>query len=454
MTKEIQELFNQRLGRVQAAMALEPVDRVPITFNTTYYAEKSSGYTYQQIMYDPAIWTKVELDFAKKYPEIDTFRTNLTWAPAWDVLNHQLWKVPGRDIPPGSLQQFVEKEWMKADEYRMFIDDPIGYRMDVYFPRIIGEYKERGSIRSYAAFLKSGFVSGMVGAMNKERLSRLENEAGMPAPCAGGFTAPFDYLADNYRGLHGITRDMFRQPENVIEACEALLPDLVNKARASADPQKRYPIFIATHKPCFMSPKQFDTFYWPTFKKGMMMLIDAGYTFRVFLEGDWSPHWHHLNEIPKGKLLCDVDNEADIFEAKQAFGSQQFITGGMPTDMLILGSPEDIRKRVKLLCETVGKYGGWGPNGGGHIPEDTKPENFRALLDAVLEYGKYSDGPPPQPKSAPEPTADVKFPEPGVVTPWEVIKNENNWKIPGDEELIKKNWEMLERMAYNWITSQ
>ena len=58
--------------------------------------------------------------------------------------------------------------------------------------------------------------------------------------------------------------------------------------------------------------------------------------------------------------------------------------------MLILGTPDDIRERVKLLCETVGKDGGWIPNGGGHIPEDTKPENFRALLDAVMEYGKYS----------------------------------------------------------------
>ena len=48
--------------------------------------------------------------------------------------------------------------------------------------------------------------------------------------------------------------------------------------------------------------------------------------------------------------------------------------------MLILGTPDDIRERVKLLCETVGKDGGWIPNGGGHIPEDTKPENFRALL--------------------------------------------------------------------------
>jgi uroporphyrinogen-III decarboxylase len=265
------------------------------------------------------------------------------------------------------------------------------------------------------------------------------------------FAAPFDYLSDFYRGLNGIMKDMFRQPDNVLEACEALLPDMVNRALAAADPQKQYPIFNPTHKPCFMSPRQFDTFYWPTFKKGIMMLIEAGYKVRILLEGDWSPHWHHLTEFPRGTLLCDIDNEADIFKAKEAFGHQQCITGGIPNDMLILGTPEDIRARVKLLCETVGKDGGWLPNGGGHIPQDTKPENFRALIDAVMEYGRYSDGPPPEPRPAPEPSGQVELPEARVVTPWEVIKAENGWAVPGDEELIKKYWDRLEQMAYNWL---
>ena len=57
---------------------------------------------------------------------------------------------------------------MKADEYRRFIDDPIGYRMDVYLPRIFGEFKERGSIRSYMAFLKAG-MAGVYLAPQQQR---------------------------------------------------------------------------------------------------------------------------------------------------------------------------------------------------------------------------------------------------------------------------------------------
>ena len=450
MTTDMKELYNQRLGRYMAAIALEPTDRVPIAFNTTYYAEKSSGYTYQQIMYDPQIWAKVELDFAKKYPEVDTFRTNLQWSPNYDAVSYNLYKVPGRDIAPESLQQFVEAEYMKADEYEMLINDPVRFRLERYLPRVLGDFSEKGSIKSYIAFLKAGLAQGIVGGIHRERNARLVAEAGVVGPTMGQFTAPLDLLLDNLRGLNGITKDMFRQPANVIAACEALLPDLINRTLALVDPKKQLPIFIATHKPCFLSPKQFDTFYWPTFKKGMMMFIEAGYTFRVFMEGNWTPHWHHMAEFPKGTVLCDVDNEADIFKAKEAFGHQQCITGGIPNEMLILGTPEQVRARVKLLCQTVGKDGGWIPQGGGHIPEDTKPENFRALIDAVMEYGKYSDGPAPAPKIVKKAKND-EFPPARMVTTWEKQKAEKGWTIPGDEELIKQPWERLEKMAYNWL---
>lgn len=444
-------LYRQRLGRYQAAIGLEPVDRVPLAFGTNYFAVKISGYDYQQITYDPDIWLKVKVEFSKKYPEVDTFRINTLWSPRVDIVDYGLYKVPGRDIPVKSLQQFVEAEYMKSDEYRMLIDDPVGFRMDRYLPRVLGEFSEKGSVRSYMAFFKSGLAQGMYGSILRERTARLASEAGLPVPTVGSFFPPLDYLSDHLRGLNGITRDMFRQPDSVSEACEALLPDLVNSALAAADPERQLPIFVATHKPCFMSPTQFDRFYWPTFKQGIMALVEAGHTCRVFLEGDWSAHWHHIAELPRGKVLCDLDNEGDIFKAAEAFGRQQCIAGGIPDELLILGRPDQVRARVKLLCETVGKEGGWIIRSGTNVPQDTKPENFRAMIDAVLEYGTYTEGPAPAPRSSTALPGKVEGLAGRTVTPWETKRVD--WMIPGDEELIRKPWEALEKMAYNWLIS-
>jgi len=184
----------------------------------------------------------------------------------------------------------------------------------------------------------------------------------------------------------------------------------------------------------------------------MLMFIDAGYTIRAYLEGDWGPNWHHFRELPKGKVLCDIDVQGDIFKAKEDLGGYQCIAGGMPDSLLILGAPAEVKERVKLLCETVGKDGGFIINGGCGIPYDTKPENFRAMLDAVLEYGRYSDTFDFEIHMSPTPPAGWQPPRRRVVTPWEV-KLQELGGVKGEESPIKKNWEMLEHMAFNWLFS-
>ena len=52
-TAEIKALFEQRLGRYQAAIALEPTDRIPIATGSNYFAEVYSGNTHQTTVYDP-----------------------------------------------------------------------------------------------------------------------------------------------------------------------------------------------------------------------------------------------------------------------------------------------------------------------------------------------------------------------------------------------------------------
>lgn len=452
MSEDIREKYEKRLARYQAAIALEEPDRIPISAGSNYFAEIYAGATKQEFIYNSDLWKKADEKFANDFPEVDNLRSGRLWAPPLEAVGWNLYKLPGRELSPDVPFQFIEGERMKSDEYDLFIDSPVEFIFERILPRVFEEFKERGSMRSYISFLKAGMAAVLMGNRVRDRVEHLEKRLGMPLSMYGFMLAPFDYFADGLRGLNGIMIDLFRQPDKVQEACEAIIPHIVNVALASADPLRRYPIFMPLHRGCspFLSPEQFDRFYWPALKKAMMKLIDAGYTIRPYLEGDWGPHWHHFRELPKGRLILDIDGPADIFRAKEEIGDWQCIAGGIPDHLLILGSPDEVRERVKLVCSSLGKDGGYIINGACGIPYDTKPENYRAMLDAVLEYGQYSDRLDFEPQIGTPPPEGWR-PTPGkTLTPWEERLAEIG-QIEGDVTLIQDSWEMLEQMAFNWL---
>ncbi len=455
MSDQVTQLFDERLARYQATIALEPTDRMIVAGSgSNYFAEIYAGYSRQEIMYDINKWIAAESMFAEDFPEIDLLRAGRIWGPMFESVGFKLYKLPGRDISPDTDFQFVEGEWMKADEYDVLINDPVAFMMEHRLPRVLSEFKEKGSARSYMAFLKGGMAFVLMGQLMREKALNLEKKYGIPQPFQSAMLTPFDTLADGYRGLQGIMIDLFERPDKVIAACEAIIPDSVNCAIAAADPLKRYPIFMPLHRGNhpFLSPRQFETFYWPSLYKAINLLIDAGYTVRAYLEGDWTPNWHHWNKFPKGKILCDIDNKADIAKAKMEIGNTVCLAGGIPDRMFMLGTPEEMRARVKELCGTVAKDGGIILNGGCAIPYGTKPENFRAFIEATLEYGKYDDTIKLTPKKPPATPAGGPVPghPPRVITPWDV-RLQDIGSVMGDEKTIKDVWEMLERRAFAWL---
>jgi hypothetical protein len=444
-------LFQRRLGRYQAAIALEPTDRIPIATGSNYFAEIYSGNTQQQTLYDPERWLAAEEIFIRDFPEIDVLRNNRIYGPLYDAVDCRTYRLPGRDLPPDTQFQFVEREYMHPEEYDRLIADPKGFMLEVFLPRVLGEMAAPRGGRSQIAFLKAGMAHMLMAQAMRRRTEYLAERCGMPQPMAGAFLAPFDVIADAMRGLTGAMMDMYRCPQKLAAACEVVMHEIANFALATADPLKRWPIFVPTHKAMFLSPDQFDRFYWPTFKRTIEILVAAGHTVRAYLEGNWDAHLQRLVELPRGKVLFDIDSQGDIFRAKRILAGHSCVAGGVPDAMLILGTPEEMRRHVRMLCETVGRDGGYIISGGCNFPYGTRAENLRALIAAVLEFGVYDPGLAPMPRPAdPEPIAVPGLEPQGMVTPW-AVKRAELGGIQGDEDLIRRPWEQLEAMAYTWM---
>ena len=119
---------------------------------------------------------------------------------------------------------------------------------------------------------------------------------------------PYDIISHSLRGMTGTMYDMFRQPDKVIELCEFILKKTLETIELKPDENGRANIFMTNTRGSddFLSKKQFDTFYWPTFKKLVVELCARGGTPYIFFEGKFDSRVEYLLEFPKGTIRCPL----------------------------------------------------------------------------------------------------------------------------------------------------
>ncbi len=415
MAKTPEELYRERVKRIEDAIQLKTPDRVPFTPFCTFFPAKYAGISYQEAMYDlekteKAI-EKFTLDFR---PDLcpDTFRL-VSWASTLEALDYKQLIWPGHGLGPNTTYQFVEGEYMKAEEYDDFLLDPTGFLLSVIFPRIYGSLKPLKNLSSIPAayyfravpFIASLGTTEMTGAI--ESILKAASEAqmvmkqgaafarrmadlGFPPHFGSGIYAPFDYIGDFLRGTKGIMLDMYRCPDKLLEALDKVCKLLIRAALKVPKLPGVHMVFIPLHKGLdgFMSQDQFKTFFWPTLKRVMLDLIESGYTPCLLWEGRCDSRLEIIADMPKGKALYWFE-QTDLIKAKEVLGDHICIRGNVPASLLNVGTPDQVRDYCRRLIEVVGRGGGFILDGAAGIPDEAKPENVRAMADAVTQYGLY-----------------------------------------------------------------
>ncbi len=212
---------------------------------------------------------------------------------------------------------------------------------------------------------------------------------GFPA-FSGGFSyAPLDFIGDYLRDIKNVILDTFRVPEKVKQACDAVASLIHEMNRISAqDADEGTRFFIPLHLNEYFSPKQYHEFYWPTLKNVALQLIDLGLTPLIFYEGYHDAHLETILELPRGKTISRFE-KTDLRKAKEIIGGHSCIVGGPPSSLLIGGTPAQVEEYVKDLLEDVKPGGGFMLSPAVSIPSAARPENVKALVEAVKRYGAY-----------------------------------------------------------------
>jgi hypothetical protein len=413
--KQAEQLYKTRVTRFIKAISLEEGDRVPCNLPVGWFPAYYAGYDLHTVMYDYEKQKKAWLKFMYDFGDMDSFGGPglVLPAKALEILGHNMHKWPGhglaKDVPS---YQFVEGEYMKKDEYDHLIQDPSDFWLRVFMPRQAEVFKPLANFMHLNPMI--GLPIGTVPAlstpemqamfkkiwaaaeeMNKwirtaGEVSAIALAEGYPPFNGSGFSgAPFDMLTDFSRGTQGIFMDMFRQPGKIHEAMERLLPIMIEDAIKSADNSLSPVLMMPLHKgeKGFMSPKQFDEFYWPTFKKVLLGIIDEGLVPMPFAEGNYIPRLEVIQDMPKGSIVWYFEY-MDMAHAKRTVGKKNCIMGNLPISIMVTGTEKDVKEGCRKLIEDCAPGGGYILTSAASMDQG-KVENLHAMMDAAKEYGKY-----------------------------------------------------------------
>ena len=412
LSPEAQEAYRERVTLMKDAIQLEKTpSRIPICPSVGFFPVQYAGVSMYDAMYDYDLlaqaWEKYCNDFT---PDAYNAPTSIVPGRVLDTLDFKLCMWPGHGVAKQHEYQYVEKEYMKAEEYQDLIDDPTGFFMNVYFPRIFGALKplERVPLlppvneipcippamvpfgqEEVQSALKKLMEAGEETIRWREAVRRINGSVmsrGYPA-FSGGFTkAPFDVIGDTLRGTRGIMLDLYRHPDELLEACERITPFMVKSGVASCQATGHVMPFIPLHKGAdgFMSDEQFRTFYWPTLRKLIIGLVNEGCVPQLFAEGRYNQRLEVICDVPKGKTVWWFDL-TDMARAKETVGQVACIAGNVPLSLLCTAKPDDVKAYCKNLMDVAGKDGGFIFSTGAGM-QGSKAENVKAMIDFAKHY--------------------------------------------------------------------
>jgi uroporphyrinogen-III decarboxylase len=410
---EAEKGYKARVTRFIKVIKLEKPDRVPVMLPAGFFPAYYAGGTLKTVMYNYDELRRAWLKFLNDF-ELDTFAGPGLVLPGkmLDSIDYKLHHWPGHGLADNiSLYQYIEGEYMKAEEYDAFIRDPADFMLRIFFPRSVGAFsgfRKLGpltpfvgipvfyitqfsdpEVRASVQALLDAALEGLKWQAAVMDIGQTAREAGIPSIWGGMCGAPFDLIGDMLRGTKGIMMDMYQRPDKLQEAMERIAPIVIDEAVGRANASGCPVIFMPLHKGPggFMSGKQFETFYWPTLRKVMTGLIEEGLVPMPFAEGDYMPRLEIIKDMPRGKVIWHFE-AMDMAKAKKVLGDNACIAGNLPVSVLCTGTAQQVKEGCRRLIETCAHGGGYILTGAASINEGN-PDNLRAMMEAAKEYGVY-----------------------------------------------------------------
>ncbi len=416
VSEQAEQNYQLRVQRMIDVYNLREPDRVPLSVYPGNLPLTMAGLEGRDMYYNPAKACEAAMKFNDKYAEeLESFSlpASLLTGQFMETLDYKLYLWPGHGLPNNAGGwQYIEGEYMLAEEYDDLIRDPSDFWIRKYLPRVMGAWQpfnlfqpftniienvhlatlspfSRPQVKNmFQTFIKAGELWEQASVAVLPYMG-IGPSRGFVAPVGVFCLAPFDIIGDTLRGTANIMKDMFRRPQQLLEALDVIADIMIYNVLHSPNIDNACLVSYPLHKGAdgWMSQSQFDKFYWPSLKKVMDTFINEGLIQSLFAEGSYNTRLEYINQFPRGMVAWYFD-QTDMARAKKILGKDCCIQGNVPSSLLVTGSPADVTNYCKKLIADCAPGGGYVLAPGAH-PENPKLENLKAMVAAVNEYGYY-----------------------------------------------------------------
>jgi uroporphyrinogen-III decarboxylase len=357
-----------RTERILRAVALQPVDKIPVVIESVAWAARVTGMSLATFLSDPLLATQANIDAFNLLDDADSVNNPTFAASSLNFLWMTNVKKPGEELPEDELWQVEESGLMTADDYDRIVTE--GWA--AFQPAYLNERIAPGRFEDFI-----GFVQGTPQVVDKARA------ANMPFLSVGVLTTPFEFLCGG-RSFSEFVFDLYRIPDKVELAMQAMLPGLNDAGIGLSKAVGAPGIWIGGWRSAsrMLSQKLWDRFVFPYLERIVHEVADAGIVPILHLDSDWTRDLARFRAFPKASCILSLDGMTDIRKAKETLGDHMCIMGDVPPALLSSGSPDAVYAHCRKLIEDIGPTG-YILQSGCDVPVDAPLENVKAMVAAA-----------------------------------------------------------------------
>lgn len=326
---------------------------------------------------------------------IDEFNIDFNMRFDWlspersEILGSRNWRQNSEGV-----MQHPEVTVMEAEDYEAFIEDPMKCITDTILPRLHTNLAG-GGMQAATTLARAMTFDQTKKYDYFTKLYELSSEKAVPLYYGTMFYAPFDMLADLLRGIRQISIDVRKRADLVEKACEKLADLMIDYIKTSFPvPEDGFPLACSwVHLPPMINPKQFDRFFWPTFKYVCDELTASGYYLYLHFQGDYmdGKYFDYYSTLPANHCMIAVEQQ-DFGRTLETIGKNNLVSCSYPIRQFASHTTEECVALAKELLETgmnSGRNFYFGFDKPPFLLKDGAPEKLKAVFDYVREHGVY-----------------------------------------------------------------